>query len=281
MYWVGGTNMNWFKKSASETQITHGQRLWLYIVAIIIMFLLVVPTLIVIPMSFSASQYLEFPPKEWSFRWYEFYFSSNAWLSATATSLKAGVYTMIVATPLGVMASYGLYVSSHRAARLVYLLLITPIMIPVILIGIGSFYIYVQIGLVNTMFGLVVAHTILALPLVLIVVTSALKSYDMGQEQAARSLGASRFTAFMTVTLPQIRFSIVTAALLAFLTSFDEVIVAMFISGGDNATLTKNMFNALRDQIDPTIASISTIMIIVSTTLVILTQIFGRGKNVK
>jgi putative spermidine/putrescine transport system permease protein len=273
--------MNWFKKSASETQITHGQRLWLYITASTIMFLLVVPTLIVIPMSFSASQYLEFPPKDWSFRWYESYFSSNAWMSATATSLKAGLFTMLVATPIGVIASYGLHVSSHRAARLVYMLLITPIMIPVILIGIGSFYIYVQIGLVNTMFGLVVAHTILALPLVLIVVTSAFKSYDMGQEQAARSLGASRFTAFMTVTLPQIRFSVITAALLAFLTSFDEVIVAMFISGGDNATLTKNMFNALRDQIDPTIASISTIMIIVSTTLVIVTQIFGKGKGVK
>ena len=281
MYWVGGIKMKWFNKPASETQITHGQRLWLYVVATIIMLLLVVPTLIVIPMSFSASQYLEFPPKEWSFRWYEFYFSSNSWMSATATSLKAGLYTMLVATPLGVMASYGLYVCSHPAARLVYLLLITPIMIPVILIAIGSFYIYVQIGLVNTMFGLVVAHTILALPLVIIVVTSAFKSYDMGQEQAARSLGASRFIAFMTVTLPQIRFSVITAALLAFLTSFDEVIIAMFVSGGDNSTLTKNMFNALRDQIDPTIASISTIMIVISSSLVIVTQIFARGRGVK
>jgi putative spermidine/putrescine transport system permease protein len=154
-------------------------------------------------------------------------------------------------------------------------------MIPVILIAIGSFYIYVQIGLVNTMFGLVVAHTILALPLVIIVVTSAFKSYDMGQEQAARSLGASRFIAFMTVTLPQIRFSVITAALLAFLTSFDEVIIAMFVSGGDNSTLTKNMFNALRDQIDPTIASISTIMIVISSSLVIVTQIFARGRGVK
>jgi len=271
--------MSWLSKAASETQITHGQRTWLYVLAAIIMFLMVVPTLIVIPMSFSASQYLEFPPKEWSLRWYEFYFNSNAWISATITSLKAGLYTMLLATPVGVMAAYGLFVSSHPLTRSLYVLLITPIMVPVILIAIGSFYVYVQIKMVNSMIGLVVAHTILALPLVLIVVTSALKSYDMSQENAARSLGASRFVAFMTVTLPQIRFSVITAALLSFLTSFDEVIVAMFVSGGDNATLTRNMFNALRDQIDPTIASISTIMIVVSSTLLILAQVFGRGKS--
>lgn len=124
-----------------------------------------------------------------------------------------------------------------------------------------------------------IAHTILALPLVLIIVSAALKSYDMNQENAARSLGASRFTAFVTVTLPQIRFSVITSALLSFLTSFDEVIIAMFISGGDNSTLTRKMFNALRDQIDPTIASISTIMIAVSSSLLILAQIFGKAKE--
>ena len=142
-----------------------------------------------------------------------------------------------------------------------------------ILIAIGAFYIYVQIGLVNSLLGLVLAHTILALPLFLVIVSAALKSYDLNQELAARGLGASRLTAFLTVTLPQIRFSIITSALLAFLTSFDEVIVAMFVSGGDNSTL------ALRDQIDPTIAAISTIMIVISSTLVILTQIFGKSKD--
>ncbi len=133
--------------------------------------------------------------------------------------------------------------------------------------------------MVNTLFGLVIAHSILALPLVLIVVSAALKSYDMNQEMAARSLGASRLKAFMAVTLPQIRFSVVTSALLSFLTSFDEVIIAMFVSGGDNSTLTRNMFNALRDQIDPTIASISTIMIVISSTLLILAQVFGKARE--
>jgi putative spermidine/putrescine transport system permease protein len=99
----------------------------------------------------------------------------------------------------------------------------------------------------------------------------------MNQEMAARSLGASRLRAFMVITLPQIRFSVITAALLSFLTSFDEVIVAMFVSGGENSTLTRNMFNALRDQIDPTIAAISTIMIVVSTSLLVLAQLFGKS----
>ena len=280
MYWAGGTElMNWLKRPASDTQITHGQRLWLYVLAAIIMFLLVVPTLLVIPMSFSASQYLEFPPREWSLRWYETYFGSIAWMDATWTSLKAALLTTLLATPLGTMAAYGLYVSQHKWSRLVFIFLITPIMIPVILIAIGAFYVYVQIKMVNSLAGLVVAHTILALPLVLIVVSSAFRSYDMNQEMAARSLGASRLTAFMAITLPQIRFSVITAALLSFLTSFDEVIVALFVSGGDNSTLTRNMFNALRDQIDPTIAAISTIMIAISSALLLVAQLLGKSRE--
>ena len=184
---------------------------------------------------------------------------------------------MCLATPIGTAAAYGLFVTKHPLSRMFYVLLITPIMIPVILIAIAAFYVFVQIKMVNSMFGLVIAHSILALPLVLIVISAALKSFDMNLEMAARSLGASRFTAFMDVTLPQIRFSVMTAALLSFLTSFDEVIVAMFVSGGENSTLTRNMFNALRDQIDPTIASISTIMIVISSSLLILTQLFRKS----
>ena len=130
---------SWLKRPASDTQITHGQRLWLYVFCIITMILLVAPTLIVIPMSFSESQYLEFPPKEWSLRWYEHYFASQAWMSATFTSLKAATLTMIVATPIGVLAAYGLHTSNLKYARIAFVILITPMMIPVILIAIGSF----------------------------------------------------------------------------------------------------------------------------------------------
>jgi putative spermidine/putrescine transport system permease protein len=156
--------------------------------------------------------------------------------------------------------------------------LLTPIIVPVILVGIGVFYAYVRLKLVNTLTGLVLAHSMLALPLVVMVMSSALKSYDMNQEMVARSLGASRPRAFLRVTLPQLRFAVVTSAVLAFLTSFDEVVIAMFISGGDNSTLTRNMFNALRDQVDPTIAAISTVMIVISSLLAALAQRLGRAR---
>jgi putative spermidine/putrescine transport system permease protein len=149
----------------------------------------------------------------------------------------------------------------------------------VILVGIAVFYAYVRLNLVNSLTGIVLAHSILAIPVALMVIASALKSYDMSQELVARSLGAHRLKAFLSITLPQIRFAVVTAAVLSFLTSFDEVVVALFVSGGDNSTLTRNMFNALRDQIDPTIATISTIMIVVSSLLLAVAQFFGRPKG--
>lgn len=271
--------MGWRSKVASDTQITHGDRLWLYVLAGFIMFLLVVPTLIVIPMSFSDSQYLEFPPETWSYRWYEEYFGSTKWMRATITSLQVGVLTMLLATPLGTMAAYALFVSGHPFARAFFVFLITPMIVPVILIAIGTFYAYGRVGLNNSISGLVLAHTALATPLVMIVITAALRTYDLNQELVARSLGATRLKAFFVITLPQIQFSIVTAALLSFLTSFDEVIIAIFVSGGVNATLTKHMFSALRDFIDPTIAAISTVMILVSTLLLLATQFLGSRQK--
>ena len=271
--------MSWLDNPASETQIAYRSRLWLYAIAAAVMAFLVLPTIIVIPMSFSASQYLEFPPRQWSLRWYANYFNSASWMQATLTSLKAGLLTTLVATPIGTMAAYGLFVSRLRWVSAVMSVLLTPIIVPVVLVGIGVFYAYVKLKLVNTLTGIVLAHSMLAIPLVVMIVTSALKSFDMNQEMVARSLGASRPRAFFLVTLPQIRFALVTSAVLAFLTSFDEVVVAMFVSGGDNSTLTRNMFNALRDQIDPTIAAISTVMIVLSSALVVLSQFLGKSRR--
>jgi putative spermidine/putrescine transport system permease protein len=271
--------MSWLSKPASATQIKHGSRLWLYALAALVMAFLTIPTLIVVPMSFSASQYLEFPPRQWSTRWYESYFSSSSWMQATRTSFLAGALTTLVATPLALMAAYGLNATRGRITSIIYAALITPIIVPVILVGIAVFYAYVRLKLVNTLLGVVLAHSMLAIPVALMVIAAALKSFDLNQELVARSLGAHRLKAFVLVTLPQIRFAVITAAVLSFLTSFDEVIVALFISGGDNSTLTRNMFNALRDQIDPTIAAISTIMILVSSLLLALAQVFGRAKD--
>ena len=278
--------MSFLNKNVSETQIRLKNRLWLYIFSFITLFLLIVPSLVVIPMSFSASQYLEFPPREWSLRWYENYFFSwkvengfNDWMAATWTSIKVAVLTIFVAVPIGTMAAYGLVNSSTRISKILFPIFISPMMVPIILVAIGLFYFFVQFKLVGSVLGLVIGHSLVALPLVLIIVFSALKNYDMNQEKVARSLGASRIRAFFEITLPQIKFSIISASLISFLTSFDEVIISLFVAGGDNSTITRAMFLALRDQIDPTIAAISTILIIISTSLLILVQLFGTKKD--
>lgn len=277
--------MGFFNKHVSETQIKLKDRLWLYIFSGLILFLLIVPSLIVIPMSFSESQYLEFPPKSFSLRWYENYFFSwkvengfNDWMAATWTSIKVAILTILVATPIGTMAAYGLINSNSRLRSILFPIMISPMMVPVILVAIGLFYFFVQFKMVNSISGLVLGHSLVAMPLVLIIILSALKNYDMNQEKVARSLGATRLRAFMEITLPQIKFSIISAALIAFLTSFDEIIISLFVSGGDNSTITRSMFLALRDQIDPTIAAISTILIIISSGLLLITQIFGKQK---
>ena len=278
--------MSFLNKNVSETQIRLKNRLWLYIFSFITLFLLIVPSLVVIPMSFSSSQYLEFPPREWSLRWYENYFFSwkvengfNDWMAATWTSIKVAVLTIFVAVPIGTMAAYGLVNSSSRTSKILFPIFISPMMVPIILVAIGLFYFFVQFKLVGSVLGLVIGHSLVALPLVLIIVFSALKNYDMNQEKVARSLGACRFRAFREITLPQIKFSIISASLIAFLTSFDEIIISLFVAGGDNSTITRSMFLALRDQIDPTIAAISTILIIISSGLLIIVQLLGNNKD--
>ena len=277
--------MNFFNRHVSETQIKFKDRLWLYVFSGLILFLLIVPSLIVIPMSFSDSQYLEFPPKSFSWRWYENYFFSwkvengfNDWMAATWTSIKVATLTIFVATPIGTMAAYGLINSNTKIRSILFPIMISPMMVPVILVAIGLFYFFVQFKMVNSIPGLVLGHSLVALPLVLIIILSALKNYDMNQEKVARSLGATRLRAFMEITLPQIKFSIISASLIAFLTSFDEIIISLFVAGGDNSTITRSMFLALRDQIDPTIAAISTILIIISSGLLLISQMLGKQK---
>jgi putative spermidine/putrescine transport system permease protein len=255
--------------------------LWLGVVGACVLFFLTLPTLIVIPMSFSGASYLEFPPESWSFRWYESYFGSSEWMKATRTSLLVAFLTTIIATPLGFLAAYGLTFTSARVRNASQLLVVVPILVPVILIAIGVFHLYAKLGLNYTITGLVIAHTALAVPFVIITVLAGLKNYDFNQELAARSLGASRPRALLTITLPQVKFSIQTGALLAFITSLDEVVIAMFISGGENATITRRMFNSLRDQLDPTISAISTCLIFVSISALVTVYIFNRNKKNK
>jgi putative spermidine/putrescine transport system permease protein len=189
-------------------------------------------------------------------------------MQAASTSLIVAVLSTIIATPIGIAAAYAITNSRLRIMGALRLVMMLPLMVPIIIIAIGVFFVYAEIGLLATVPGLVLADVMLGLPYVVIAVTAGLASFDPMQEVVARSLGMNRFRAFMTVSLPQIRPSVISGAIFVFIAALDETIVALFVSGGQNQTLTKRMFTALRDEIDPTIAAISTMLTLASFVLV-------------
>jgi putative spermidine/putrescine transport system permease protein len=263
---------------SGEAGIAPVRRVWLAALSLLVLAFLVLPVFIVLPMSFSDSQYLEFPPRAWSLRWYRAYLGSADWMAATRVSLLAALLATALATPLGLAAAWGLHRAGGRTARLIRTALVAPLVVPVIILAIGVFYLYVRLGLVNTLAGLVLAHAALALPFVLVLIDAGLRRIDLDQERVARSLGAPPLRAFATVVLPQLERSLVAAALLAFITSLDEVVVALFVSGGPMATLTRRMFTGLRDQVDPTIAAVSSLLILLSVGLLGLAQLLLRRR---
>lgn len=248
-------------KPVTPTQITHGQRLWLYLLVAAIALFLVVPCLLVVPMSFSGGTYLEFPPKTLSLRWYQAFLGSPEWQRATLTSLKSAGLTTVFATVMGTAAAWGIHQRSSVFSSMLSGFFMLPMLVPLILIAIGIFFLYSRLGLNGSLTGLVLAHTVLALPFVVIAVGNGLRSYDMSQHKVAQSLGASDLVAFFTVTLPQIRISVLSGAVFAFITSFDEVVVGLFIASGSNETLARRMFANIRDQVDPTVAAISSLLV--------------------
>ena len=250
--------------------------LFISYVALVLLFL-ILPVLIVIPMSFSDSRFLSFPPPGYSLRWYEAFFGSAGWMAAAHTSLTVSIATALIATPLGVAAAYALHNSNHWSMRYLKIVILLPLIVPIIIVAAGVFFVYARVGLLATLPGLILADVMLALPFVVTAVTAGLQGFDRTQEMVARSLGMNRFRSFMAVTLPQIRPSVITGAVFAFIQSLDETIVALFISGGENQTLTKRMFTALRDEIDPTIAAISTLLTAASFALVMLLVMTRRG----
>ncbi|MFO1081619.1 MAG: ABC transporter permease [Reyranellaceae bacterium] len=231
---------------------------------------LMLPVLIIVPISFSGARFLSFPPPSWSLRWYAEYFGSRNWMDATLVSLTVAVLTVLIATPLGVAAAYAIASSRSRLMRLVQLVIMLPLVVPIIIVAVGIFFVYSRLGLVATLPGLVLANVMLGLPFVVTSVTAGLQRFDPVQEMVARSLGMNRLRAFLVVTLPQIRTSVVAGGVFAFISAIDETIIALFISGGQYQPLTKRMFTALRDEIDPTIAAISSLMIAASFFLVLI-----------
>ncbi len=245
---------------------------------IAVLIFLVMPIFIVVPMSFSASRFLSFPPTALSPRWYLEFFGSPEWTRAAWVSLQIAFATCLLATPIGVAAAYGIHTSSSRFSRAAYTVLMMPLMVPHIIVAIGIFFIYARIGANNTVVGIILAHTMLAVPFVLITSLSGLQGFDMAQERAAQSLGVNRLEAFLKVTAPQIKGSIIASALFAFVSSLDEVVVSLFLSGGPSSTLPKRMFVALRDEVDPTIAAISSMLIIASLAIGLAAMVGTRKR---
>ena len=234
------------------------------------------PLLIVFPISFSSAQYLQFPPPGWSLQWYERYLNSPNWLTPTWLSLRVAMATTALSLLLGVPLAFGLTRARFWGRDAIEKLSMAPIIVPTIVLSIALYGLFAKLKLIGAWYGIAIAHTLLALPFVVALVVAGLRDFDSNQELAALGLGASRWRAVWHVTLPQIRPSLVSAAFLAFISSFDELVVAMFL-GGANMTLPKKMFDNIRMEIDPTIAAISALQIVLVSELLALAARFGRG----
>lgn len=250
-------------------------RILLWSFSALAMAFLMLPTLVVVPLSFSASDLLEFPPRAYSLRWYENFFDSATWMAGLRTSLILGTLTAVVAVPLALLACISMNRLGGKAASAIQGVLLAPSIVPGILLAIGLFFVLAAQGLVGTLFGVLAGHVVLAIPVACIVLLPALARFDWNQVQAARSLGADWARAIGGIIVPQLRISLLSATLMAFLTSLDESVISIFVASGRNSTLPKLMFLSLRDQIDPTIAAISTLwtaIVVVAVLIVTLRQ---------
>ncbi|WP_033048367.1 ABC transporter permease [Sinorhizobium meliloti] len=234
---------------------------------ILAMVFLIGPSLAIIPISFSSANFLSYPLPGFSLQWYYKILQPHPWMSALLNSLIIGAGATVVASILGTVAALGLSRGHLPARSAILAVVISPMIVPVVISGVGMYFFFARLGLVASFLGLVLAHAVLAVPFVVITVTATLKNFDMNLVRAAASLGASPFHAFRTVTLPLIAPGVVSGALFAFVFSFDEVVVALFISGPGQRTLPRQMFDGLRDNIDPSILAMSTLLVIISVVL--------------
>jgi putative spermidine/putrescine transport system permease protein len=236
------------------------------VVGLILVFL-AFPILVVIVASFSSASYLTFPPPEFGLRWYRAYLGSSEWLAATSLSLGVAGSVVVLSTVLGTSAALGLGRLPRVPRVLATGLFLSPLIVPVIVVAIGIYYAFSRYGLVGSPVGLVLAHTCLAVPFVVTSVSASLSGLDRRLEQAALGLGATPWGTFRQVTLPLIRPGVLVGALFAFITSFDELVVALFLSGSGAVTLPRRMWDDLRFAIDPTIAAVSTLTIVLTAAL--------------
>ncbi|ULJ74268.1 ABC transporter permease subunit [Rhizobium gallicum] len=247
----------------------------------LVMIYLLAPGLIVIVISFSSAEYIEFPPRDISLRWYYSFFEDPSWISALWNSFQFGVIVAIVSTVVGTLAAFGLSRCAPRLRSGLTMTILTPITFPIIVVGVAVYLGLARFGLVGTNTGVILGQTIGAIGYVVVVVLATLSGFDRRLEQAAMSMRAGPTHTFMRVTLPLIRSGIIGGALFAFLASFDEVIITSFVSGYSIPTLPLKMLENLKQQIDPTIAAVGsllTLLPIVWLVALYFTLWRGRGK---
>ena len=241
-----------------------------------VLFFMVAPITIVFPLAFSDAPFLQFPPPDYSTRWFENYFSRPDWVRPTITSFEVALVTMVFATAIGTLAAISVVRGSFRGRKAVVALLLAPLIVPIIVLAVAFYYQFARYGIIGTRTGLILAHTVLAIPYVVIVVSAALERIDTSLEHAAWTLGAGRITAFWKVSFPLIRPAVIVAALFAFLASFDELVVAIFISGTRATTLPKRMWDGIREEIDPTTAAVAVLLITLSMVLLFAAEVLRR-----
>ncbi len=248
----------------------------LYIFGVLMMLCQIGPILAMVPISFSGTGFLSYPITEFSLRWYQRALAPEPWMAALQNSLIVATGTTVLASILGTLAALGLNQPSLRGKSALLALTIAPMIVPSVVTGVGLFFLLAKLGLNATYSGMILAHTVLATPFVVVTVSATLQTFDWTLVRAAYSLGAAPPRAFLTVILPNISAGLIAGAIFAFVTSLDEVIVALFISGPAQQTLPNQMFAGIRDNIDPSILAVSTLLILVTTALMIVVRLLSR-----
>lgn len=241
------------------------------VTAAVLLFLLA-PMVVVVAMSFSPTEALVFPPRGLSLRWYAEFAASDRWTSATRNSLIVAGCTTAVATLLGTLAALGLHLGTFRGRATIAAMLSLPIVTPYIVTAAAMFFAFSVVGLTGTLVGLVLAHTVVAVPFVVLSVAAALRGFDMNLLLAAASLGARRGTAFRRVLVPGIWPGIAAGAVFAFATSLDEFVITLFMAGPGQFTLPRQMYAAVRDFVSPTILAAATVLFLGSTLFLLASE---------
>ena len=243
---------------------------------LLVMGYLILPILVILPLSFTSGELLVYPLPAWSLRWYREFTTGPMWTQSTWNSLVLAVVTTVVATTVGMLAAFGLQGLRSRLKPALFGLLALPLIIPPVMVAVALFYYYARLGLVGTFSGLVLAHTVLALPFVVITIAATLQGFDPNLPRAAASLGASPLQAFRLVTLPLILPGVLSGAVFAFVTSFDELLVILFVGSPEQRTLPRQIFSGVSETMSPTVVAAAVVLIAVSLILMAVVELLRR-----